>query len=121
MAALPRPLASTPARLTGGALFCAALLLPVLAHGDVTRTLTCPAGGTTSERIEIPADRVVKGAEVLSLTCAEDGAQATAVSVKPGYQGFERGHHFAWLVLPEHRGLPAGHEGHALRLTVRLD
>src|SRR5262245_20290374 len=88
-----------------------------------TRTLDVPAGGPSpTPRTEIPVDQVITGATMVDLVCAVDGARASApVTVRPGYQGFERGHRVSWLELPEGTGLPAGHEGHAVRLTVRIE
>src|SRR5215471_13378420 len=104
-------------------LLALAFALPAHAGLLSTRTLEVPAGGPSrTARTEIPVDQVIARATVVDLVCAVDGARASApITVRPGYQGFERGQHISWLELPDGTGLPAGHEGHAALLTVRIE
>src|SRR5215510_657314 len=102
-----------------------ALLLVAPAHAGVsiTRTLRIdpdrlPAAGP----IELPAGERISRVEGYSLECAEDGARAIAgVSVRVGYDGFERGRHLAWLELPDGCGLPPEHALHPVLLRVTLE
>ncbi|HEY6195601.1 MAG TPA: C25 family cysteine peptidase [Candidatus Eisenbacteria bacterium] len=96
---------------------------PARAVVTVTRTLQVdpdrlPAAGP----LDLPDGQRITRVEVVSLECAEDGARAPAgITVRIGYQGFQRGRHLAWLELPDGCGLPAGHARHAMELRVRLD
>src|SRR5262245_29905021 len=100
----------------------AALAGPARAGQLVTRTLDVDSRGPSpTARIEIPVDQVLAGATAIDLVCAVDGARASAPgALRVSYQGFERGRRLAWLELPDGTGLPAGHEGHAARLTARV-
>ncbi len=100
-----------------------ALVGPAHAGPSLTRTFEIgPGPQSATVQLEIPVDQVVAGARVIAIECAVDGARATqGVTARVGYQGFERGRHVAFLDLPEGRGLPPGHEGHAARLTVQLE
>src|SRR5262245_16121293 len=104
-------------------LLAGALAAPAHAGTPATRTLDVAAGGASrTARMEIPVDQVVARATAVELVCAVDGARAQApVAARLSYQGFERGRHLAWLELPDGTGLPPGHEGHAARLTVRIE
>lgn len=106
-------------RLLLASLLALAMAGPAHAGSSMSRTLEIgPASGAAL--LEIPVDQRITGTRAASIECAVDGARA-AVTVRVGYQGFERGRHLAWLALPEGRGLPAGHEAHAARLSVELD
>jgi peptidase C25-like protein/VCBS repeat protein len=100
-----------------------ALVGPAWAGPSMTRTLEVAAeSGPATVQMEIPPELEVARAQAIALECAVDGARASAsVMVRVGYQGFQRGRHLAWLELPEGRGLPAGHDAHAARLTVQLE
>src|ERR1051326_109335 len=112
-------------RLPGlAALLLLALVSPARAVVTVTRTLQVdpdrlPAAGP----LDLPDGQRITRVEVVSLECAEDGARAPAgITVRIGYQGFQRGRHLAWLQIPDGCGLPAGHARHAMELRggVRL-
>src|SRR5258706_2574727 len=100
-----------------------ALVSTARAGVTVSRTLQVdpdrlPAAGP----LELPAGERIARVQVISLECAEDGARAPAgVTVRVGYQGFQRGRHLAWLELPDGCGLPPEHSRHAMQLRVRLD
>jgi peptidase C25-like protein/VCBS repeat protein/flagellar hook capping protein FlgD len=101
-----------------------ALALVSTARAGVTLTRTVrvdPDHLPATEPFEIPAGERLAGVDAISLECAEDGARAVAgVSVRVGYQGFERGRHLAWLELPDGCGLPLEHARHAMQLRVLL-
>jgi len=104
-------------------LVASTLTSPARAGTTLTRTLEVdPASTSAAVRIETPIDQIVARAEALELVCAVDGARlAAGAALRVSYQGFERGRHVACLGLAQGQGLPAGHEGHPARLTVRLE
>ena len=109
--------------LTAASILALALSSAARASVTVTRTLRLdpdhlPAAGP----FEIPAGERIARVEAISLECSEDGARApSGISVRVGYQGFERGRHVAWLELPDGCGLPVEHARHAMQLRVLLD
>ncbi len=109
--------------LIAASLLALALVSTARAGTSVTRTLQLdPDRLPVTGGVESPAGQRVARVEPIALECAVDGARAPAgVTVRVGYQGFERGRNVAWLEMPEGRGLPAGHEQHPARLTVRLE
>src|ERR1043166_4429674 len=111
-------------RLPGfAALLLLALGRPARAVVTVTRTLQVDPGRLPAAGpLDLPDGQRITRVEVVSLECAEDGARAPAgITVRIGYQGFQRGRHLAWLELPDGCGVPAGHARHAMELRVRLD
>src|SRR5437762_2650853 len=109
-------------RLSAASLLALSLVCAARAGVRETRTLRVDADHPSAVGpIEIPAGERIARAEAISVECAEDGARAPAgVTVRVGYQGFERGRHLAWLELPDGCGLAVEHARHAARHAARL-